>query len=580
MHRLFVEDPDFGRSLIEQLTANEIGLLDTSFCFSVYRDSFLNILSSKHTQINGRSPPILTISYSKWLSDRNISIIGKKEKIILNNTFLRNFTGSSHNIMLTRDSSLICDGIWATNLQSLLLFFGSKKQLEFLGSIEISNTSAFNCSSMLRIISQNCFHITSCNFDGTSFDEESLVLFSKACKKLTHIRLNSCEKLTQKAVDAFAENCPHIFELQVMCNRLNQTFAGCIPFLSTTIQALNLSHNDSILFDSASFHKLAKTCINLTILFVSNMTFVDDSVLKQFGVYLTKLTTIDISSCVRVTDSGFADLCTSCTLLKEIKFDFLNLLTIDSFTIITNYLFDLQTVSFNGLRVIKWQMFFTLTHIFKTITHYDLIYCSIAGVRFPRSALFDELAENVPFQFNVLNYLCVNRHTILTLEFDFRHCAKALKELWIEDIDDVLNEVILLEIAYRNKFDLSCLTIVCIPNGFVMSCNDLNRAITLNENLTQIHIFDCCDLDDSTLNTIAEYCKMLESLTVSGSKITDFGLINLATKCKFLSELDLTDCLSITANGVKEVLKVALLLNRLKVNYIEIDGENFHSVLV
>jgi hypothetical protein len=103
-----------------------------------------------------------------------------------------------------------------------------------------------------------------------------------------------------------------------------------------------------------------------------------------------------------------------------------------------------------------------------------------------------------------------------------------------------------------------------------MSCNDLNRAITLNQNLKQIHIFDCCELNDSTLYTIAEYCKLLEGLTVTGSKITDSGLMNLALRCKFLAELDLTDCLRLTTNGVKEALKISSL-NKISLNNVGIE---------
>ncbi|KAG5053378.1 hypothetical protein AAZX31_02G274700 [Glycine max] len=69
-------------------------------------------------------------------------------------------------------------------------------------------------------------------------------------------------------------------------------------------------------------------------------------------------------------------------------------------------------------------------------------------------------------------------------------------------------------------------------------------------------------LNDDVLIALAD--TSWEILDVSGSDVSDFGLIKAAEVCRFIKALDISRCTKITANGISELVKHCHLLETLR----------------
>ncbi|KAH1211447.1 hypothetical protein GmHk_14G039891 [Glycine max] len=69
-------------------------------------------------------------------------------------------------------------------------------------------------------------------------------------------------------------------------------------------------------------------------------------------------------------------------------------------------------------------------------------------------------------------------------------------------------------------------------------------------------------LNDDILIALAD--TSWEILDVSGSDVSDFGLIKAAEVCRFIKALDISRCTKITANGISELVKHCHLLETLR----------------
>ncbi|RDY05424.1 hypothetical protein CR513_10744 [Mucuna pruriens] len=69
-------------------------------------------------------------------------------------------------------------------------------------------------------------------------------------------------------------------------------------------------------------------------------------------------------------------------------------------------------------------------------------------------------------------------------------------------------------------------------------------------------------LNDDVLIALAD--TSWEVLDVSGSDVSDFGLIKAAEVCRFIKALDISRCTKITANGISELVKHCHLLETLR----------------
>jgi hypothetical protein len=133
--------------------------------------------------------------------------------------------------------------------------------------------------------------------------------------------------------------------------------------------------------------------------------------------------------------------------------------------------------------------------------------------------------------------------------------------------------------SFVHNFNLNKIAILNNNQTEILS-TQLIDVFQVNFRLEHVHLFNCLQLDDNILDSIANNCFCLQSLSITGSSVTDTGIIKVASACKLLKELDLQGCFKVTTEGLHSVKTIASSLCRLvhvhQVNIMELDKIQQH----
>ena len=111
---------------------------------------------------------------------------------------------------------------------------------------------------------------------------------AKGCPDLQFLNLSTCDKITNKAIEAVAVGCP-------------------------ALESLNVSKCSKLTKDSISL--VARSCLKLRELHLHGCNRVDDSVLLEVGLHLPLLEALDVAGCPKISDEGLEAVSHGCTNL-------------------------------------------------------------------------------------------------------------------------------------------------------------------------------------------------------------------------------------------------------------------------
>lgn len=486
---------------------------------------------------------------------------GRKNEVIASNGIeLKSDDGIESDGFLSR----CLEGKKATDvrLAAIAVGTGSRGGLGKL-SIRGNNSSRGVTDLGLRVIARGCPSLRVLSlWDVSSIGDEGLLEIANGCRLLEKLDLVQCPAISDKTLLAFAKNCPNLTSLtiesclNVGSEGIEAVGKSCPNLKSVSIKDCPLVCDQGIagLFSSAS-STLSKVKLQAL-----DITDVSLAVIGHYGKALTdlvltglqkvgergfwvlgnarglhKLKSLTVTSCRGMTDLGLDAVVKGCPSLKQFflrKSSFLSDNGLVSFAKSAGALESLQLEECH--RITQYGFFGTLFNCGAKLKALGLTNClGIKDVNFGLPLVFP----------------CISLQTL-----SIRNCP-GFGNASLSLVGRLCPQLQNLDLTGQHGItDTGILPLLENVDG----------------GLVKVNLGGCINVTDNVVSTIVKRNGLtLELLNLDGCKnITDASLVSIAENCSLLSELDLSNCASITDYGIAAMARA----NQLGIQILSLSG--------
>ncbi|KAL7150897.1 hypothetical protein ABFS83_05G144900 [Erythranthe nasuta] len=423
-------------------------------------------------------------------------------------------------------------------------------------SIRGSNETCGPTNLGLKAISRGCPSLRALSlWDVSSVSDEGLCEIASACHSLEDIQLFHCSNITDKGLVAIAKNCPNLTSVAVeSCSNIGneslQALGSYYPNLKfVSIKNCPLVGDKGIasLFSSAG-HVLTRAKLqNLNISDVSlavighhgtamiDLTLVGLQNVNEKGFWLMgkgrglrKLKSLTVTSCPGVSDLGLGSLGKGCPDIKTLALRKCPHVSDNGVVSFARAAESLESLRLEECHVITQRgVFGILANCGKKLKAIALVNCMgnrDLGFRFPLTSLCRSLRS-------------------LTI----RNCP-GFGDAGLGGLGKICPNLTHVDLSGNKEITDACI-LPLVENS--------------EDGLVEVNLSGCAKLTDNTVTVIAKlHGDTLDLLKLDGCRcITDASLIEIASNCMVLSELDVSRC-GITDSGIKvlaEAVQMSLL---------------------
>lgn len=215
----------------------------------------------------------------------------------------------------------------------------------------------------------------------------------------------------------------------------------------------------------------------------------------------------------------------------------------------------------------------------------------VTVVKFSKEIAFDEEFETALSLFPHVIALDISGSESWSSYFEF--LPKTLKELdlsrtsWVSEatlkkIAEIVPHIEILKLAGNTQLTykslgelrrLPSLRALDLSECHQLIDNELLIVLQVAQQLTSLSLAKCKKLTDQAFYDLARKGSLLEWLDLSGTALTEGGLVEIGQKCKRLENLSLNDCPKISDRGIRQFLKLSKSLKCLSLKESSWDEE-------
>ena len=335
---------------------------------------------------------------------------------------------------------------------------------------------------------------------------------TKHCKQLVTISMSSCDGVSDDTLGFIADGCPSLRSLDVLsCPKVTDTGLLRIAKCCSKLDTLTASHNvtDALLLTLA---ECSPQLVHLAILCCAGVTDVGVETLSR-GCHA--LTTINFHGCRSITDKGVQQLVGGCPSLTSLVLHGVTNVT-DAGVEAIAMLSDLLTLDLGGTRM-KDAGLEKLGMGCAELTSLDIRFCP---------QITEKGVQIVVTKFQKLRSLCMDGGTHMTEAAGRQLAASCL----------LLNK-------------LTFYTGVCVNSAN----HGVDKLISGQPTFTSLDFSAKCGVTDACLKQIALMPALQELSLNSCYKVTEAGILALATDCKALKSIQVNHCSNVTDWGLSRI---------------------------
>lgn len=384
-----------------------------------------------------------------------------------------------------------------------------------------------------RDVARFCNHLQAVTIDGCSqLSNDSINAIMKYCKGLNQLSIERCPLITNSPIISLVETCTSLRAL---------TFNSCTQL------------TDDIL------GPIAKNCRQLELLHISLcFLFTDEGMYAlTSGINRTSLTSLDLSGCKGLTDDGFEVVAMACISLKWLNLSSARITDI-GMRAITHNCWRLKNLIMKDLYLISDDVFF-----------FDL---EKDGRK--------EADENMLTSLTELDLTDCTRLTDRALEGLSIRCEN-LVNLKLGGCSNLTDRAIdlLLKEPKCGKERGKHLTKLSFAFCTQMTDQGISKICQACAKIDTLDLSGLVHLTDEVMKVLAEYCPHLQNLSLARCKrLTDKTLCTLADYL-WIEELDISHCNKITDEGLEVIALEFTGLKKLNIAWLQRVTDRTLSVL-
>ena len=355
-------------------------------------------------------------------------------------------------------------------------------------------------------------------------DEDAAVV-SSCCTQLRHLDLAYCDqKLTDKGVTYFAENCCHLEFLSLdSCTLLTGTGVAAFGVFCTKLQYLNVNSIENL--SDQSFIRVVSKNPNLECLHLDFTEHITDASVVSIAKSCVKLRELHLFLCFGVSDVGLSALAKSCNDLQYIGlFGSDGVTDVGSWSI-ANGCRHLNHLEISANRYITDESLMCVAQCLPQVKHLRFRQCS----RITHKGVLTVL-ENCTKLVTFLIQECQSIGRGMDPRVDDSILA-------IEDVIKPTSSLLMLNLSMCQHLSDHCLWLISL----------------MSPSLCELDVSMCSLLTDTAVLGIAQHCPKLVSLKLHWCVLlTDDTLRYLAHYCSELRHLTVGSCDEISNSAVNQ----------------------------
>ncbi|KAJ0524604.1 putative leucine-rich repeat domain superfamily, F-box-like domain superfamily [Helianthus annuus] len=312
------------------------------------------------------------------------------------------------------------------------------------------------------------------------------------------------------------------------------------------LESLDLSQCP--LITNAGLASIAKNCPNLSSLTIESCKSIGNESLQSVA-RCPNLQSISIKDCPLITDQGITTLLSTSSVLTKVKLQLLNI-TDSSLAVIGCYGKSITNLALTSLRNVTQKGFWAMGNArgLESLTSLTVVSCN--GVT-------DLSVEAIGYGCRVLKTMALKKCCFVSDNglVSFAKAARFLESLQLEECNRITQRGILGTLSNPNSKLKSFSLVKCMGiKELVHEPVDFSQS----QSLRSLTIKNCIGFGNTNLAMIGKLCPRLHNLDLTGlDKIDDTGLFELLKVCKVgLLKVNLTDCIHLTDNVVKALVKI------------------------
>jgi F-box/leucine-rich repeat protein 2/20 len=333
-------------------------------------------------------------------------------------------------------------------------------------------------------------------------NDSSLVRIAENCSQLEQLDISQCTLLTDAGLERITKGCPMLKSLNISkCIQITETGLKSSIARLPLLTSLKLGYKGDGSFECSTsvtdsvIRIIAQNLPMLKELYISESHKITDSSMVSIAEGCSQLEVLDISFCEQITDVGLKSIAGGCAMLKSLNAD-----------------------SCNNSGLIN------------NISRLSLL----QSLNLSRSGATDAVVE------------IIVQNLLLLTDLNISLC-------------DNVTESSLASIA-GSIVGLQLKVLICGGSHK----NDITDTglISIAKTCSQLEVLDinyCQLITDISLESIAEGCPMLKSLSMEGAPITDAGVKSIAEGCPMLNTLEIGDCRYTGDSGLESISKLTYL---------------------
>ncbi|EFA80600.1 Non-receptor tyrosine kinase spore lysis A [Heterostelium album PN500] len=370
-------------------------------------------------------------------------------------------------------------------------------------------------SESLAALGIACKQLESINLKGChQLTNVGLLYVVRGCPNLTSIDLSGCMKITDSAIHELFQNSRRLQTLDLRrCPQL--TDAAFQSFNLTTLLNIDLLECNQI--TDIAVIQICNTSRSLSSIKLSSKNITDQS-LKRIAAKCRQLTVLDLIACENITDSGVQSIVRGCPELSSLNLCSSKNITTAAFQIDEDLLTDSSVGSSSMMGVGDHS----------SDSSMDSLMAAAASTA-------NELCLKSLKHLDLNRCIAINDSSVLTLTMQAT-MIETISLAYCEDITDEAVMSIAQRLHHLKNIDLSkCKHITDQSIIEIVK----NRGPVLN----RLVLFSCTQVTDLSIVQVATVCRSLIHLDVSQcEKITDASLVKISQGLPLLKVLCMEEC--------------------------------------
>ena len=385
-----------------------------------------------------------------------------------------------------------------------------------------------------------------------------------------------------------------IVQIQPLSTLCIQTIVESLSMLPNLNGALPEELVQSIITECIASGKLTNQVLekllddSVSTLDLSSCTRISDKSCEQIAASSPNLLHISFSNCPQITSEGIKSIAMKCSNLESINLEKCNIDDVAVFELV-HHCKGLVSVNLTGcvnikaesmkeivkcpkLQILSCKNCTQITeNVFEELTDklmkLDLSDCD---------QITDSAVRNIAKKSIELKTLKLSGTEITDKSIDEITTCPKLEELKLsgcEKISDCAIITLAKHCSNLIRLDLSNCNVT--PSAFDLSSVPSHHF----HNLQELNLQSCKNVTDETLSRISAYSQNLISLNLSNcNEITDSGLEKIAEKCHLIQKLILDSCVKVTDKSIKFVTQGCPLLRKINLSRCQITDSSLDAL--